>query len=181
MVYDREPAPDPLAPVERFCNTVNRLTGDDALAELAGARAWLRERAGVGGGLDESGRAELVRFRETLRDHLAGGSERAAAELSARAAAVLGPPRWRAGGGAELPVTASAGPDLLAGRLLAVLAAEELAGRRARLKVCRAQECRWVFYDRSPGNNSVWCSMAICGARHKMRAYRSRRRAADGG
>ncbi|WP_373299583.1 CGNR zinc finger domain-containing protein [Amycolatopsis acidiphila] len=49
-----------------------------------------------------------------------------------------------------------------------------MTGRARRLKPCTAPGCRWLFYDRSPAGNSVWCNMDICGARHKMRAYRSR-------
>ncbi|MFD5642405.1 CGNR zinc finger domain-containing protein, partial [Streptomyces anulatus] len=37
-----------------------------------------------------------------------------------------------------------------------------------------APECRWVFYDRAPSSNGLWCDMDVCGARHKMRAYRAR-------
>ncbi|BBH64898.1 hypothetical protein ACTI_15830 [Actinoplanes sp. OR16] len=48
-------------------------------------------------------------------------------------------------------------------------------GTWPRLKACGAHSCRWVYYDRSPGGRSRWCTMSICGSRAKMRAYRSTR------
>lgn len=62
------------------------------------------------------------------------------------------------------------------GDLVVALAVADLSGKPGRLKVCQAEDCRWLYYDRSPGNNSIWCSMDICGARHKMRAFRARRK-----
>ncbi|MFE7121750.1 CGNR zinc finger domain-containing protein, partial [Streptomyces sp. NPDC057654] len=37
--------------------------------------------------------------------------------------------------------------------------------------------CQWVFYDRSPAGRGRWCSMAVCGSRAKMRAYRANKAA----
>ena len=48
------------------------------------------------------------------------------------------------------------------------------AGTWARLKCCPGRRCGWAFYDRSASSRSRWCSMQICGARAKMRAYRDR-------
>ncbi|WP_327355605.1 CGNR zinc finger domain-containing protein [Streptomyces sp. NBC_01304] len=44
-----------------------------------------------------------------------------------------------------------------------------------RLKACEAPHCHWAYYDRSPAGRSRWCSMQVCGARAKMRAYRARK------
>jgi len=68
------------------------------------------------------------------------------------------------------------GAGAAAGAVLEALTRGEFTGRCARLKVCAAPECRWVFFDRSPANSGSWCSMQICGARHKMRSYRDRGR-----
>ncbi|MGW5071390.1 CGNR zinc finger domain-containing protein, partial [Streptomyces cyaneofuscatus] len=63
--------------------------------------------------------------------------------------------------------------------VLEALLRDGLTGRHAtRLKACAAPECRWVFYDRAPSSNGLWCDMDVCGARHKMRAYRARTGAA---
>jgi predicted RNA-binding Zn ribbon-like protein len=44
-----------------------------------------------------------------------------------------------------------------------------------RLKLCDAPDCRWAFYDTSRSGRGRWCSMEVCGNRHKTRAYRERR------
>jgi predicted RNA-binding Zn ribbon-like protein len=46
----------------------------------------------------------------------------------------------------------------------------------ARLKACRSDTCRWAFYDHSKNRSGHWCSMEVCGARHKAREYRARHR-----
>jgi len=43
------------------------------------------------------------------------------------------------------------------------------------LKACRNEGYRWAFYDISKNRSGSWCDMDICGARHKMRAYRERK------
>lgn len=168
MAYSRPAAPDDLRPLEVFGNSARFLHGEDHFGTPWSARSWLAEHELGELTLDERDLARLARFRETLRDHLDGVD--VAAELNEFAAATVGGPRWP--GPALAP--AGEGVDGLIARLLEVLFRAEVTGRARRLKPCRAPECRWLFYDRSPAGNSVWCSMDICGARHKMRAYRSR-------
>jgi predicted RNA-binding Zn ribbon-like protein len=69
---------------------------------------------------------------------------------------------------------AGTGPAAALARILLITAEASVSGTWARLKVCSADECRWAFYDRSPTRNGCWCSMAVCGARAKSRAYRRR-------
>jgi len=47
-------------------------------------------------------------------------------------------------------------------------------GSRQRVKACRAPDCHWAFYDRSRNHSGVWCKMAVCGNRTKVRTYRAR-------
>jgi predicted RNA-binding Zn ribbon-like protein len=47
-------------------------------------------------------------------------------------------------------------------------------GTWARVKACRAEDCRWAFYDFSRNRSGTWCDMAVCGNRAKVRAYRAR-------
>lgn len=182
MAYDRPPAPDDLAPVESFCDSARFLYGEDAFADLPAARSWLRRQGhrAAAEALDGAGLELLTEVREAIRGHLEG-SAAARGRLGSAAAELLGAPRWTPDGAVDHPVSGADPVRALAGAVLAALAAAEFAGRRGRLKACRAPECRWVFYDRSPANNASWCSMDICGARSKMRSYRSRRgpRAAD--
>ncbi len=51
-------------------------------------------------------------------------------------------------------------------------------GSWSRIKACRNDTCRWLFYDQSRNRSGTWCTMAICGSRMKARAYRARQREA---
>lgn len=176
MAYNRPPAPDDLLVIEEFCDSARFLYGEDSLASLETARAWLHDHGHVQAGcaLDSDALAFLVRVRETVRGHLEGGAD-AHARLSELSGLLLTPPQWDEQGRAHLPASGGDPVRAVAAEVVSALALGDFAGRSARLKVCRSPECRWVYYDRSPANNSSWCSMDICGARHKMRSYRDRR------
>ena len=47
------------------------------------------------------------------------------------------------------------------------------------LKLCADETCRSVFYDRSKNHSGRWCSMATCGNRAKVRAWRDRQRVGE--
>jgi len=70
--------------------------------------------------------------------------------------------------------------DALAG--LSVVVAEmydgSVGGTLDRLKMCAAEECRRVFFDRSKPATRRWCMSTLCGNRTKTRAYRARQREA---
>jgi predicted RNA-binding Zn ribbon-like protein len=70
--------------------------------------------------------------------------------------------------------------DALAG--LSVVVAEmydgSVRGTLDRLKMCAAEECRRVFFDRSKPATRRWCMSTLCGNRTKTRAYRERQREA---
>ena len=44
-----------------------------------------------------------------------------------------------------------------------------------RIRECAAEDCAQLFLDTSRAGRRRWCSMATCGARAKMAAYRARR------
>lgn len=177
MVYQRSPAPEDLADIESFCDSAAFLYGQDSFSDVESARSWLREHGhpAAVNDLDTESLALLVEVREAVRGHLEGDPE-ARRRLNVFAARFLESPQWNADGAAYVPQVAEGPVSAVAAGVLSALVVVEMSGQRARLKVCRAPECRWVFYDRSPANNSTWCSMDICGARHKMRMYRSRRK-----
>jgi predicted RNA-binding Zn ribbon-like protein len=58
-----------------------------------------------------------------------------------------------------------------------LITAVELSARGvwARLKMCPADDCQWIFFDRSRPGRGRWCSPQLCGNRVKIRAYRQRR------
>jgi len=68
--------------------------------------------------------------------------------------------------------------DALAG--LSVVVAElydgSIRGTLDRLKMCAAEECRRVFFDRSKPATRRWCMSTLCGNRTKTRTYRERHR-----
>jgi predicted RNA-binding Zn ribbon-like protein len=70
--------------------------------------------------------------------------------------------------------------DGLAG--LSVVVAElydgSINGTLDRLKMCAAEECRRVFFDRSKPATRRWCMSTLCGNRMKTRTYRARHRVA---
>lgn len=54
-------------------------------------------------------------------------------------------------------------------------AAEILAeGPRARLRLCANPRCGLFFYDTSRTHRRRWCSMTVCGNRHKVAAFARR-------
>jgi len=66
------------------------------------------------------------------------------------------------------------------GRLVAIAFLARFDGTWSHLKRCADDDCRAVFYDRSKNHSGRWCSMASCGNRAKVRAWRERQKAHDG-
>lgn len=67
-------------------------------------------------------------------------------------------------------------PRAALAQLLAACVTAEAQGRWARLKMCSADDCRWVFYDTSRNRLGRWCAMDVCGNRVKTGRYRARQR-----
>ncbi|MCB5186769.1 ABATE domain-containing protein [Methylobacillus caricis] len=58
---------------------------------------------------------------------------------------------------------------------VAEAAAEILASPNLDLvRKCESMDCVLWFYDRTKGHKRRWCSMAVCGNRHKVSSYRQR-------
>jgi predicted RNA-binding Zn ribbon-like protein len=178
-----KPAPRPLALVQDFVNTRNYFHGGDLLGDAEEATARLTELGLLQEGerVGEAERWRLVAFREVLRGLLLvhNGMRGADAEaldklISSSTLKVRFGPDGR-------PYLESAVESGLAERIIGDLLAEvvraEAEGRWGRLKACRNEGCRWAFYDASKNRSGSWCNMQVCGARHKMRAYRARKTA----
>lgn len=179
-----KPAPPHLRLVQEFVNTLDIEESTDELETPADLARWCAARGlavapdGVTG-VDLQAAREL---REALRGMLeahTGNPVQAAAvaaanRVTATAALVV------AFDGAGAPTLAPAGDNGVAGvlgRILADVYAATLDGSWERLKACRAEDCRWAFYDRSRSRTGQWCDMDGCGSRAKVRAYRARNRA----
>jgi hypothetical protein len=81
--------------------------------------------------------------------------------------------------GRPMLVPAESGVAGALGRLVAIAFLAQFDGTWSHLKQCANQECRAVFYDRSKNRSGRWCSMASCGNRAKVRAWRERQREHD--
>ena len=165
--------------VREFVNTRDIEAGTEVLADPGELAKWLRHNTLLAD--DEPvGEVDLdhaVELREAVRELLAGGDEapRAADALSAAARRSRLRPEFTASGGVRL-VSGGGGPDRALGTLLMVITEAMADGRWRRLKVCRNEACRWVFFDASRAGAGKWCSMAVCGNRNKAAAWRARQR-----
>jgi predicted RNA-binding Zn ribbon-like protein len=176
-----KPAPGTLALVQNFVNTRNYFRGGDLLENAEEATARLTERGLLEGGerIGEAERRRLLEFREGLRELLlahndvTGGDARALNYVVSSATLRV---RFGSDGRPNLEPGAEGGlVERIVGRLLAEVVRAEAEGRWERLKACRNEGCMWAFYDASKNRSGSWCHMNVCGARHKMRAYRERK------
>ncbi|WP_159805584.1 CGNR zinc finger domain-containing protein [Cellulomonas citrea] len=138
-----------------FLNTVDLETGTDQLDDDAGWTRWCTRR-----GLVAGPRTRARQLRDGLRTLVAGE-------------------QWADAPTLTVPVHPAAGGVLLGGSdaLDAVLAAATTltaTGCWSRLKLCPADDCLEAFYDRSRNRSRIWCDMAGCGNRAKLRSYRTR-------
>ncbi|MET8633718.1 CGNR zinc finger domain-containing protein [Streptomyces sp. NPDC004096] len=164
---DRPPAPGGLALVEALVNTVDLESGSDRLDTPEG-----RAELGVG----EQELADVRELRESLRavclahaGHPPHREVTPLGELLARAPLYVA---VDARDGSALLTPVEEGP--LLSRVAAAVAESLTAGTWLRLKACELPRCHWAYYDRSPAGKGRWCSMAVCGARAKMRRYRAK-------
>lgn len=164
-----------------FVNTVDTDVPVDALATAEGLATWLTERGLLepeSGALTESDRELAVALRESLRSLMLVNNGDPADPGAARElelAARRGELGVHFGDRAAVELRPAAGG--LAGALARILVPVADAvgdGSWVRVKACRADDCRWAFYDRSRNRSGVWCQMAVCGNRTKVRAFRAR-------
>lgn len=50
------------------------------------------------------------------------------------------------------------------------------SGDMESVRECKAEDCNWLFLDRSRARNRRWCSMSTCGNRAKARRYYRQKR-----
>ena len=178
-----KPPPHGLELVIDFVNTLEPDEDREDLATPAQLRDWLTERQLLDAHappLGDAQRTQAVQLREALRalmlEHNGGEpDEEAARELERVARRGELAVRFGAGGSARLAPGARGFAGALAALLVPVADAAR-DGTWQRVKACRADDCLWAFYDRSRNRSGVWCSMAVCGNRAKVRSYRSRGR-----
>jgi predicted RNA-binding Zn ribbon-like protein len=167
---ERVPAPGDLALIEALVNTLDIESGTDALDTEDG-----RTRFGLTAHEVPHARELRESLRAALLAHAGHPAHRETTplgELLARAPLLVTVDTQD--GSARL---APADEEPLPSRVASAIARSLVAGTWTRLKACEAPTCHWAYYDRSPAGRGRWCSMAVCGARAKMRTYRARRSA----
>jgi predicted RNA-binding Zn ribbon-like protein len=163
--------------VRSFVNTVDKEDGSDRLASIDEFRGWLRDQDLDGAhepiGDDELALARDLRgaLRAEMASHHDDVPDPAARATLDRLAADL-PVQIVPSTGALEPVAQGSRGALT--RVLASTHSLVRAGVWNRLKVCPDDDCAWAFYDESRNRSRRWCSMNVCGNRHKVRAYRDR-------
>lgn len=155
----------------------------DLLDSDADAALWL-EQIGFGPATDiTAGDGQLLagvrKLRECIEPLIAARLENRAADPSALNAFLQGAvPQlvWEEAGGPVLDRFRQG--DVNRQRLgrLAYAAAELLAeGNFELVRKCESPDCSLMFYDRTKSHKRRWCSMALCGNRHKVAEFRKRR------
>jgi predicted RNA-binding Zn ribbon-like protein len=185
MPVSRHAEPQPphdLDLVIDFVNTLDPDAGVDQLASTDGLAAWLTdERLRGPAGTDSIGEAErrqAIRLREALRGLMlvnngVTADPRSADELERVARDGQLSVHFAEDGSAFVAPRAGEFTGTLA-KLLVPVAEAVRDGSWQRVKACRAADCQWAFYDQSRNRSGVWCDMAVCGNRTKVRAYRRR-------
>ena len=180
MVSNPIEAPGDLELVRTFVNTLDPDTGKDALSTPGQMEEWFvsRKLVEAGARVKPADIGKAIDLRSALRSVLRANNgeilESKAVETIDRIArqSRLGV-RFQSQDLATLEPTASGVLGGL-GRLLAIVASSMTRGTWTRLKACRAEDCRWAFYDHAKNRSRVWCSMSICGNRTKVKAFRDR-------
>jgi predicted RNA-binding Zn ribbon-like protein len=177
---DSEPrAPHSLDLVIDFVNTLDMEEGTDSIERPETLATWLGERKLLEPGepLSENDHSHAVRLREAIRalmleNNGEPATDRAGRELELAARRGDLGVHFDPDAAVSLLPGAPGGDGALA-RLLVPVASALADGSWRRVKACRSADCQWAFYDRSRNRSGVWCEMAVCGNRTKVRTYRA--------
>jgi predicted RNA-binding Zn ribbon-like protein len=176
------PAPGDLELVRAFLSLHDHERGnpDSLRPSLETVRWWLGSKGLVDAGetTRDQDLAWALRIRDALtakvRENMGDEPDADANALLNRAADETGL-RVCFGCDDEKPIHVEAtGVRGAVGRILGTAFLAELDGRWERLRVCHDEGCSAIFFDRSKNRSGKWCSMAVCGNRAKVRAFRER-------
>lgn len=175
-----KPAPGKLKVVQAFLNTANRKTGRDDLAGPQQLRAWFSEQGLLGPKTRLSD--DDVRQATSIRDalyhllearHTGQAAPDAIETLNRSARTAQMAVSFSSEGRARIEPLAPSVDGAL-GKIIAIVVDAMADGTWDRLKVCRADDCAWAFYDRSKNRSGAWCDITDCGNVAKARTYRQR-------
>ena len=170
-MLDADPAPGRLDLVRRFVNTVDSEHGREMLHSPARLHALLVELDLIDAGTRVSARDldRALELRASLRE-LALANNGVPTDVLLDVELVV-----RVDGSNAVLEPARRDVDGALADLVGIVYTAMADGTWSRLKACRRDVCRWLFYDRSRNRSAVWCQMAVCGNRTKTKAYRARR------
>jgi predicted RNA-binding Zn ribbon-like protein len=180
-VADRETASGDIGLIQAFVNTVDLQDGPERLADPNTLQAWLVANGLLGGShpVDASDLKHAIALREAIRGAIGPNSGFPVYPVdiaTLNGAATASGLRMRFGAdGKPRMEPETQGVVGAMGRIVAILYAAMEDPSWTRLKLCRSQQCRWAFYDRSKNRSSRWCTMATCGNREKARRFRSQK------
>jgi predicted RNA-binding Zn ribbon-like protein len=169
--------------IQELVNSFDVWRGRDELAGPREAAAWLRARKLLDrrSGLTPEDVQRLHELREVLRRMCLtnNGVQPRTGDIDLLNALVHDAdirPLFTADGVGLRSRTS--GPTGALGQIIALVYDAIRDGSWRRLKACPEDACNYTFYDTSRNSSRVWCSMAGCGSKAKMRAYRARTRVA---
>ena len=187
--------PDELANLYDFANTLDlrhfvhhgmQHEQAEGLGNPSALGDWMKERGLVerSGVPSQKAFDSALRLRGAIRDYLKCDGEerrRKTATIEALNKAMEPFPLRVAGLGRDGMRLLSAEANTPAGlsAIVAELYDGASNGTLDRLKMCAADECQRVFFDRSKPGSRRWCQTELCGNREKTRAYRERQKKAD--
>ncbi|MDE1178614.1 MAG: ABATE domain-containing protein [Edaphobacter sp.] len=175
-------------PVLDLLNTVfiPEATAVDALQSDADVLYWLEEAGMAPSQTPALPRGALVQAAHELRSIIRALVERRKAGKRLD----LGPLNTILRNAASYPQLAGAGASLRLERHRPAQAAEDVLAPVAEaaaeflatadfdlVRPCEGKDCILWFYDRTKSHRRRWCSMQVCGNRHKVEAFRERQRA----
>ncbi len=171
-------APGALATVQALANTLDVERGRDELESVESFSRWVVDKGLLAPdtSVDEEAWKQALEIRAALRDQFRFHSRLAVRGQPAKHLAdAFGEVRLflTGDGGFRLQAAESGWPGVVA--RLAITVSEAVRARQwARLKVCHADGCQWVFYDKSKSRSGKWCNGARCGNRVHTVKYRRR-------
>jgi hypothetical protein len=183
---DETPAPGELELVRSFLSLHDHPPGDDdgSAPTVETLEWWLRERRLLEASEEPSPRdlrwalGILEAMRTKVLEHTGSPRDPEAIETLNEAARDTGLGLCFGCDDDDRLHTTATGVRGAVGRLLGLMFLAELDGTWHHFKECGNPTCRSVFYDRSKNHSGRWCSMASCGNRAKVRAFRERERSA---
>jgi predicted RNA-binding Zn ribbon-like protein len=166
--------------VRDFVNTADLETGVDRIATADELAEWLSEEGLVDDLVEPTAaeHADALAVREAIRELLLANNgvdaDTTAASTTLEQAGRKTGLGVRFEAGRPVLAAEGEGADAALGRIVAAVAELATTPEWSRLKACRDDNCRVVFYDKSRNRSRAWCSMEVCGNREKARTFRAK-------